>query len=32
MLKSRGELAMKVITNHGYANSLCRIGNHKYKA
>ena len=32
MLKSGGELATKVIIEHGYANPLCRIGNHKYKA
>ena len=30
MLKSRGELAMKIMTNHREANSQSRMRNHKY--
>ena len=32
MLKPGGELVVKIMTDHGEANPLCRIGNHKYKA
>ena len=30
-LKLESELATKIMIDHGKANRLCRIGNHKYK-